>query len=123
MDFEREEGHKAELSDMLLAKAIGDTLEKNYPGWGWQIHVNSEQGVVTVTNIIMSAYTMGRLHGFVMLMSDLRYEDEIVRNAMRAGGEIIERMYQPRGDVIHAGPVHQIDGVDVPNKLIEVVSR
>lgn len=123
MEFEREEGHPVELSDMILAKRIGDELEKHYPGWGWTVHVNSEQKIVIVGNILLSTYTMGRMHGFVIKMSDLRYEDEIARQAMRAGGEIIERMHQPRGKVENAGPVNQIDGVDVTNKLIEVVSR
>jgi hypothetical protein len=123
VEFSGETYHPIEASDMILAGRVADTLEKHYPGHGWMVHVNSEQGIVVINNAKLAAHTFGNPYGYIIPLSALAYEDEIVRNTIRAGGEILERMGQHRGSVRFETPVKQIDGVDIPNKLIEVVSR
>jgi hypothetical protein len=122
MQFNKVDDHPVELGDVILSKWIGDTLEKHYPGWGWMVHVNSEQGMVEIQNVVLSTYTMGRPWSFGVPMSQLRYEDEIVRWAMRVGGEIIERMHQPRGSIEKAGLVEQVDGIKAEFNGLKMVA-
>lgn len=113
-DFARETYHPVEMGDILLAKQVSEHLEKHYPGWGWMVHVNSEQGIVDITNAILAAYGVNTTYAFTVIMDNLRYEDEIKRWSIRAGGELIERMHQPRGPVKNADPVTKVDGVPNP---------
>jgi hypothetical protein len=106
--IQEEPGKKRELSDIILAKWIGDALEKHYPGWGWMVHVNSETGLVDVTNTVLAS-SLSRLHAFRIKRSELTYEDEIVRQAVWAGGEILERMNMPRARYKDGREVVKVD--------------
>ena len=81
-----------EAADLALAKRLGEELEKRYPGHLWAVNVDSEQGVASVLNLRLS----GRW-GFMLKLRDLTYQDEIAREAMQAGGELLERYRLSRG--------------------------
>jgi hypothetical protein len=113
-EIKRVESHDIEPGDVMMAIRISEILERHYPGWGWMVFVDSEGGVVDITNLVLQTYTLGREYRYTLMLKDLGYEDEIERNVMRAGGEVIERMHQPRGPIYRAGLVQQIDGINLP---------
>jgi len=85
-------GEGPRLLDLALAKRLAEHLTRHYPGHLWAVNVDSHQGVATIQNMRLS----GRW-GFVLKFPDLTYEDEIAREAMRAGGELLERYRLSRG--------------------------
>lgn len=85
-------GEGPSLLDLALAKRLAEHLTKHYPGHLWAVNVDSHQGIATIQNMRLS----GRW-GFVLKLRDLAYEDEIAREAMRAGGELLERYRLSRG--------------------------
>lgn len=83
---------RSEAADIALAKRLGEVLHKHYPGHLWAVSVNSSQGIASILNLRLS----GRW-GFMLHLRDLSYEDEITREAMQAGGELLERYRLARG--------------------------
>ena len=81
-----------ELADMALAKRLAEVLERHYAGHLWAVKVDSSQGIATVQNLRLS----GRW-GFMLKLRDMAYQDEIAREAMQAGGELLERYRLSRG--------------------------
>lgn len=77
--------------EMGICKQVGDALEAHYPGWMWMIAAPKKQGVV----IIKSGY-MDPRHGFVLRLPEVYSASELVRQAIRAGGELLERTGMPR---------------------------
>ena len=91
--IENEEGHKAELDDMILARNIGDDLHKHYPGHLWSVFVDSEGGVVNVFNMRIS-----QTHGWRFMIKDLTpYDTGTSKKVRDAGGEMLERANMLRG--------------------------
>ena len=85
--FEVEKNEDFNIHDYTLAKNIAEHLEKKYPGWLWAVHVMD--GVVGVKSMRLSGNW-----GFVL------HEDKIDKNykvVTNAGGEILERFRQQRG--------------------------
>lgn len=74
-----------------IAKQIGDTLNKHYPGHAWAVNASVEQGVVYIYNLNLSGQ-----YGFTLLMSDLS-SDPGMRLTIAAGGELLERYKLVRG--------------------------
>lgn len=71
---------------MILARNVGDILEKKYPGWMWFVYV--QDGVVFIRSMRLS----GRF-GFVIKEEHI---DNDYKAIMRAGGEMLERYNQSR---------------------------
>ncbi|MGH2721615.1 MAG: hypothetical protein ACRDJO_08435 [Actinomycetota bacterium] len=86
------EGSFQDTADLAMAKRLAEVLDKHYPGHTWAVNVDSKQGIATVQNLRLS----GRW-GFYLKLRDLTYHDEIEREAMRAGGELLERYGLQRG--------------------------
>lgn len=72
--------------DMALAKRIGETLERHYPGHPWMVEVNHDQGVVYLSIPIV----MPRNRKWVIHIDRL-HADPGLRTVVMAGGEIMER--------------------------------
>jgi len=73
-------------NEMILARNVGDVLEKKYPGWLWFVYV--QDGVVMIRSLRLS----GR-YGFMIKEEEI---DNDYRAIMRAGGEMLERYNQDR---------------------------
>ena len=81
---------KAEQFDTLdyeLAKNVAEVLEAKYPGWLWAVHVMD--GVVGVKSMRLSGQW-----GFILHADKI---DPNYRVVVNAGGEILERFRQKRG--------------------------
>jgi len=104
-----ESANVSEALDMDKAKEVGDTLSRTYPGYLWIVTVQG--GVLVVKNgeIEMSS-TITRIqkaHGFVIKHKDSFSATDLAKQAVMAGGEILERAGMPR---------RKWDGL-VPDKL------
>ena len=102
-----------ELADMQFATAILDKLTKAYPGYIWEVGLDEEDsgGVLTIVNKTINEVILGQPNfGYVLKLSTV-YADEQLKCVVRAGGEIIERAYLPRGKY-KSGVITKIDGVN-----------
>lgn len=77
--------------EMGVCKQVGDTLERHYPGWMWMVASPPKSGVVQVK----SGY-MDPRHGFVLRLPESYSASNLAEEAIRAGGEMLERVGMPR---------------------------
>lgn len=77
--------------ELTLSKQLADTLHKHYPGHLWGVHVNVNTGMVDILNFALSGKW-----GYRLKLADHVTSSEWDREAMRAGGEILERYDQAR---------------------------
>ena len=85
--FEVEKNEDFNIHDYTLAKNVAEHLEKKYPGWLWAVHVMD--GVVGVKSMRLSGNW-----GFIIHEEKIDKNYKVVTNA---GGEILERFRQKRG--------------------------
>jgi len=105
------DGHKVESQDLVLAKTIGDTLEKHYPGWAWMVHVDSEGEIVNIMSGVLNEFQV-KMYGFTYHLHNLTYSHKAAtQKAIKAGGELLERANMPRsrwtGQEIPFGAIDQ----------------
>ena len=74
-----------------LAKRCGEALEKRYPGWLWTINPDQEGGVIYIYSLRLSGEW-----GYVIKIADIQ-NDPQAKEAIMAGGEILERYNIRRG--------------------------
>lgn len=79
-----------EATDLQYSKDIGDTLVRAYPGYGWLVHVNSVQGVVTI-KLMEVATVIGKQYCMVLHLSNLNFAKSRTKKVLWAGGEMLER--------------------------------
>ena len=78
---------KEDIEMMERAKIVGEKLNDHYPGYPWM--VCWQGGCLVVKNL-----TLGSHYGFIL--KDTHDYGELSRNAMLAGGELLERSGMPR---------------------------
>lgn len=79
------------MRNMGICRDIGETLHKHYPGHMWAIDVTG--GMVNVKDLLVSS-----LYGIRIPLADVQHDAGTrVKEAMRAGGEILERAKLKRG--------------------------
>jgi len=79
-------------ADLTLAMGVSTELNKHYPGWMWAVNASHANGLVTVRNLNLSSK-----FGFVVKIGDLNGPVDVKREAVAAGGEMLERFKMPRG--------------------------
>ena len=87
MDLDVAKSNVYSLNDNMLARNIAEKLEEKYPGWLWAVHVMD--GVVSVKSMRLSGNW-----GFVLHTDKI---DNDYKMVVMAGGEILERFRQKRG--------------------------
>lgn len=90
-----------EIENMDDAKAVGDALETAYPGYLWM--VSSASGVIAVKNGMLSQFGQ-----YGMILPKHYSASHLKAEAIRAGGELLERCGLPRG----AWPGHLPDHME-----------
>lgn len=80
-----------QAKDVMLAKMLGDRLDKLYPGYLWWVDVNSRQGFINVKNLFLSGKW-----GFRIDLKGIYSSSELEKDIMRAGGELLERYRMAR---------------------------
>lgn len=83
----------------VLCKAIGDRLQRHYPGWLWVIAPEKDGGVLSIFSLRLSGEWGYRFRLTGPPGKDLLSDDAKVagQQVMRAAGEILERFHVPRG--------------------------
>lgn len=84
---------EVEMANQAIAKNIAETLNVHYPGYGWAVHADVKQGVVTVHN-----YSLSGDMGYILQMADLSH-DPSMKLVIRSGGEFLERYNLARGEL------------------------
>jgi len=84
-------GNEAGAYEMCVCKQVGDELERHYPGWQWLITVPPKGGVVQIRSMHMEAR-----YGFVLKLGASYSASHLAKEAVRAGGELLERTGMPR---------------------------
>jgi len=74
-----------------LAKRCGEALEKRYPGWLWTINPDEVGGVIYIYSLRLSGE-----YGYTIKIADIQ-DDPQAKEAIMAGGEILERYQIRRG--------------------------
>jgi len=82
------EGSAYELG---VCKDVGDQLERHYPGWQWMVTVPPKGGVVHIQSMHMDPK-----YGFIVKLTRSYSASHLAREAVRAGGELLERCNMPR---------------------------
>lgn len=73
-------------NDFILSRRILEVLQRHYPGHRWVVEVKTDQGVAFIRNFFADPR-----RGFVIHLSRCENANDVVREAMRAGGELLER--------------------------------
>lgn len=81
-------------NDTVVAKNVLDTLHKHYPGHRWAVECDGQKGVC---NIFCGELSMQ--WGYVLKLSRL-FGDTEYTCVVKAGGELLERWRQRRGQMI-----------------------
>jgi hypothetical protein len=92
MTIEIEQADQRTANDMVMAKQIGDTLHRAYPGHAWLVHVDGKQGIAIIRNMMLSAQW-----GYVLRLPEIYSASSLDFDTKRAGGEILERFRMRRG--------------------------
>ena len=85
---EIERANQFKIGDHMMAKNVAEMLEKKYPGWLWAVSV--DKGLVTVKSMMLSGNW-----GFILHENKI---DNDLKSVVKAGGEILERYNQHRGN-------------------------
>jgi hypothetical protein len=95
-----ERGDDDEASDLSLALAVGEALNKQYPNHPWLVGFQGRALVIRHLGIASEvARVLGR-EGFASLLprEKLGTHQEVVATAMRYGGELLEAFGLKRGE-------------------------
>jgi len=81
--------------DQVIAAKLGQELVRQYPGHGWNVLSNSEQGVVNIYNQHLSGK-----YGWILKCSEISTSAGAFRKqVMRIGGEMLRR-FKVYGDTM-----------------------
>lgn len=83
------ESPQLEANELIIARLIAETLHKHYPGHLWAVAVEENR------LIIKDLYLSGEW-GFVLFLTNVYSISSLIKDAVRAGGEILERYRQAR---------------------------
>lgn len=98
-------GDAETLANMNICRDIGETLHAHYPGHMWAIDVTG--GMVNVKDLFISS-----MYGIRLNLSDVQHDyGHRVKEAIRAGGEILERAHLPRSGLT-GEKVTAVEGID-----------
>lgn len=81
---------KLESMQLELCKQVAEALEEHYPGWGWIVYPQGHGCIV-----VQCAQMMGRW-GFDLRPGRGYSASQWKREAIMAGGELLERYGMPR---------------------------
>lgn len=75
-----------EAADLATSKQLADRLNNSFPGYLWAVHCQWKQGIAVIRNLSVSAR-----YGYVLHILKAWSSSELERQAVAAGGEILER--------------------------------
>ena len=83
---------KKELYENKICESVGRQLVHHYPKWKWYVECRLDSGLISVRNLSLDGD-----YGFYIGIAAFLNETD-PKLVMRAGGEILERFNQHRGE-------------------------
>lgn len=96
----------------IIVKESADILEKEFPGWLWTINPDQDAGVLYIYSLRLSGSW-----GYTIKIADIQ-DDPQYKEALMAGGEILERFGCKRGPYDRdqlLGKVRDLTGGFIPD--------
>jgi hypothetical protein len=78
-------------NDYVMARSLAEALHRHYPNHLWGVNVEGRTGLITIRNLYLSGQW-----GYVLKLGDVYSQSSLERDAVRAGGEILERFAMAR---------------------------
>lgn len=82
-------------NDFVMARTLAEKLHQHYPGHLWGVNVEGKTGLITIRNLYLSGNW-----GYVLKLGAVFSMSDLERNAVRAGGEILERFRMQRAQFV-----------------------
>lgn len=79
-----------DANDLILSRTIAEALHAHYPGHLWGI--TCERGIITIRDLYLSGH-----YGYVLHVHGIYSISSLIKRAITAGGEILERFKMARG--------------------------
>lgn len=94
---------ETDAADMWLAKEVGETLEKHYPGWLWAVKIKGGilfiQSLIVCEQLSMSVKNSAAI-GMVIHLNNIMHDAKVRgRKVVMGAGEFLERVNQKRGKI------------------------
>lgn len=106
------------MADRDLCIAVGEDLEKHYPGHPWAVGANHEAGTVVIRlgyDLPQNLAAMGYLIHIPALLAPGGHQ-----RVMQAGGEWLERLGLPRGPAqSDSGSLAAENGLDTDGSVLK----
>lgn len=81
--------------DVAMAKQLSEVLQRHYPGHLWAVNVETRSGLITIRDMYLSGQW-----GYVLKIGAVYSASSLERDAVRAGGEILERFRMSRAQFV-----------------------
>jgi len=94
------------LADLDLAKTVGDTLAKAYPGWLFAVEIKDHCPLIRLLNAPIQGYCMFIHRKDILTSSDFK------KKIVMSGGELLERCGAKRGSMTESSIITKVDGVE-----------
>jgi len=120
--FSDNPAEKINYSDAVLCKSFGDKLEEHYPGWGWAVNIIPKGGVIRIQSLIITGQ-IRKPYGMTIKLHDVQYSQKVIKkNAIWAGGEILERAGIARGPY-KGQQAKFVEGVKQKHQPIQILNQ
>jgi len=105
------------MAEQDLCIAVGETLQKAYPGYPWQVGCNNESGTVVVDLPVTWKPVEFQRYGILLHMGSLMWAGGF-KKVLHAGGEMLERMGLPREAAPRDAKAKALEnGLDIGNAV------
>ena len=107
------------MTEQDLCIAVGETLQKAYPGYPWQVGCSVEAGTVVIDLPATWKPLAFRRYGVLLHMQSLMWAGGF-KKVLHAGGEMLERMDLPRSAAPDDARLRALDnGIDIGNAVVK----
>lgn len=79
-------------NELVMAKGAAETLHRNYPGHLWAVAIEGPR-------LIIKNLALAGDMGYALFIPQMYSSSSLDKDVMKAGGEILERYRQARGQV------------------------
>jgi hypothetical protein len=89
--FDLDPDSSRNANDFIMARNLAEALHRHYPNHLWGVNVEGRTGIISIKNLYLSGNW-----GYVLKMGAVYSISSLERDAVRAGGEILERFRMSR---------------------------
>lgn len=106
------------MSEQDLCIAVGETLQKAYPGYPWQVGCSVDAGTVVIDLPVDWKPLAFQRYGILLHMKSLMWQGGF-KKVLHAGGEMLERMGLPREAAPRDAKLRALEnGLDIGSAVV-----